>query len=178
LTRLCCNAEVQSKEIVAAPEPEGETVDKYSIHEPQVESLIPEPEPVVDEAPLPEPAIPAIPEQNLTEMEPEQPQPSLAPAPASASEPEPEIVVEPLLSPAQSQAPSPSQENVMAAVSVEAPVPEPESVPVAVQSRDVEPFVLGEQPKLSYASVVSSEIYSTLILINVTQFNKVLTALY
>jgi hypothetical protein len=38
-----------------------------------VELLVPEPEPVVDEAPLPEPTIAAIPEQNVTEMEPVQP---------------------------------------------------------------------------------------------------------
>jgi hypothetical protein len=103
---------------------------------------------------LPEPAILAIPEQNVTEIEPEQPQPS----PAPVLEPEPETVVGPLSPPAQSQAPPLSQENVMEAASVEAPIPEPEYVPVAVQSREVEPVVLSDQPKLSYASVVSSYI--------------------
>ncbi|KAF3322208.1 putative G3BP-like protein [Carex littledalei] len=145
-------SEVQSKEIVAPPQPEGETVDKYSIHEPQVESLSPEPEPVVEEAPLQEPAIPAIPEPDVSEMEPEPPQPSSAPA----SEPESETVA-PLSTPALSQAPQPSQSSVMAAVSVEAPGPEPESVPVPAQSREVEPVILGEQPKLSYASVLRAK---------------------
>lgn len=171
---LYCNVEVQSKEIVAPPQPEGEAVDKYSIHEPQVESLCPEPEPVEDEAPLPEPAIPAIPEQTVTEMEPEQPQPS----PAPVSEPEPEIVVAPLSSPVHSHTPPLSQSNVVAAVSVEASVPEPESLPVPVQSREVEPVVLGEQPKLSYASVVSFifEFYSYIC--NVTQLRGGLKCLH
>ncbi|XP_078167612.1 nuclear transport factor 2-like isoform X2 [Carex rostrata] len=143
---------VQSKEIVAPLQSEGETVDKYSIHEPQVESC-PEPEPVVEEATLQEPAIPTIPEPDMTEMEPEPLQPSSPPA----SEPEPETVVTPLSTPALSEAPQPSQSNVVAAVSVEAPEPEPESVPVPAQSREVEPVIVGEQPKLSYASVLRAK---------------------
>ncbi|KAJ3706379.1 hypothetical protein LUZ61_010084 [Rhynchospora tenuis] len=145
--------EVQSKEIVPPPQSEGETVDKYSIHEPHVEPLHPQPEPIIDEAPLQEPDIPTIPEENVTEMEPELPQPSAAPV----LESEPETIVAPVSTPALSQAPPPSQNNIMAAIPVENPLPEPESEPVPTQSREIEPVVVGEQPKLSYASVLRAK---------------------